>query len=77
MQTFKVTKDQLVKVWSRITYYIEAETKEEALALAKETDDVDDFEYLSDTEEYIEPVKWKHTEEWIIDDEVIETNEPL
>ena len=77
-KTYRVDFDQKVEIWSRETFYIDAENKKEALEKAKEkqiVDGPDQFEYLVDSEIIIEPSKKEPiTCEWRIDDKVIETN---
>lgn len=56
MKTFKLFEDQLIKVWRRTYYEIEAETLEEAIESIRELDaDSDECETLYETEEYLGP----------------------
>lgn len=81
MKSFTVYFDQKVTVWSRTKFlHIEAESKEEAVAKAKEKfneqGDIDDYEILYDTEHQLSPGEnnGNPTEEWLVDGETIETN---
>lgn len=49
MKTFQLYDDQLINVWRRTYYTIEAETIEEAAKLIKE-EDSDEYEILYETE---------------------------
>ncbi len=57
MEKFDLIVDNLVKVWRRDKVIIEAETLEEAISYAEwgEYTDIEDTEYLSDTEIYLYP----------------------
>lgn len=63
MATFDFYQDQHIKIWERVHFSIEADSKEEAIEIAKQyqNEDVafefetDDTEMLYDTEEVLEP----------------------
>ena len=51
----KVYKDELIKVWRRITYEVNSQNKEEILKMIKNDElDILDSEILFETEEIIE-----------------------
>lgn len=51
----KVYKDELIKVWRRITYEVDSQNKEEILKMIKNDElDISDSEILFETEEIIE-----------------------
>ena len=81
MAQFTVQLDQKVEVWSRQTFFVDAENKEQAIEIAKnklENEGADNFEYLSESEYILTPEENdnQETEQWIIDDETIESNSP-
>lgn len=51
----RVYKDELIKVWSRITYEVDSQNKEEILEMIKNDElDILDSEILFETEEILE-----------------------
>lgn len=56
MKTFTLIRDELVRVWQRETYEVEAESLEEAIDLVKNEDgNCIDFEIIYESIERIDP----------------------
>ena len=56
MKTFTLIRDELVRVWQRETYEVEAENLEEAIELIKNEDgNCIDFEIIYESIERIDP----------------------
>ena len=54
-QKMKFYKDELIKVWRRVTYEVNSQNKEEILKMIKNDElDISDSEILFETEEIIE-----------------------
>jgi hypothetical protein len=64
MQTFTFNIDQKISMWTRSTKHIEAETYQEAEQILKNQyqageifEDLDEYDYLFDTTEYLDVVE--------------------
>lgn len=55
-ETFRLIRDDLVKIWRRTHFEVEAESLEEALQVVKQEDgEIIHCEFLYETEELLEP----------------------
>lgn len=71
MEKFKFHQDELVSIWRRSTFEIEANSKEEAIGKIKSVDFNDDdlesigefvgSEFLFETEEILQPSEERHS----------------
>ena len=76
MESYNIVQDELISIWRRNYYTVEASSVDEAIKMI-ENEEVDctESELLYDFEQLLDPDQMEQaTVEYYLDDELIETN---